>query len=121
MRTWQAVGLLAIVLLLVILVVVFVTPVRTETPPTESPVTRPSPSASTAPPSTTAPTTAARSSTPSPTPTGSYVNETWKFSVVLPTPYRRSSPLSLQNTGGHPPPAPEAFTPPTAHRQAPLS
>src|SRR5258708_4566300 len=121
MRTWQAVGLLAIVLLLVILVVVFVTPVRTETPPTQSPVTRPSPSASTAPPSTTAPTTAARSSTPSPTPTGLYVNETWKFSVVLPTPYRRSSRLSLENTGGQRPAAQDAFTPRTDQDEAALS
>ena len=108
MRTWQAVGLAAIVLLLVILVVAFVIPVRTETPPTQSPVTRPSPSASTAPPSTTAPTTAARS--PTPTPIGLFVNETWKFSVVLPTPYRRSSRLSLENTGGQRPAAQDAFT-----------
>src|SRR5258707_15863139 len=109
MRTWQAVGLVAIVLLLVILVIAFVTPVRTETPPTPSPVTRPSPSASTAPPSTTAATTAARS-TPSPTPTGTYVNETWKFSVVLPPPYRRPSPLSPGNTGGPRPPGHGAVT-----------
>ncbi len=59
MRTWQAVGLAAIVL--VILVGAFVIPVRTESPPSQSPVTRPSPSASTAPSATTAPTTAVRS------------------------------------------------------------
>ncbi len=120
MRTWQAVGLVAIVLLLVILVIAFVTPVRTETPPTPSPVTRPSPSASTAPPSTTAATTAARS-TPSPTPTGTYVNETWKFSVVLPPPYRRSSRLSLENTGGQRPAAQDAFTARTEQDEAALA
>lgn len=51
--------------------------------PTATATATPTPGASTA-----APTSA---TTPSPTPTGLYVNQTYKFSVVLPPPYRSST------------------------------
>ena len=47
---------------------------------------------------------------PSPTPPGTYVNPTYKFSLVLPDPYRKSARLSIASTGGQRPAAQEAFT-----------
>ena len=51
------------------------------------------PSASPTPTATVTSTSAAKQSppTPSPTPTGLYTNETYKFSVILPPPYREST------------------------------
>jgi hypothetical protein len=48
--------------------------------------------------------------TPGPTLRGTYVNETYKFSVVLPEPYRKSARLSIASTGGQRPAAQDAFT-----------
>lgn len=49
------------------------------------------------------------SPTPAPTPSGTYVNQIYKFSVVLPEPYRQSARLSMA-TGGQRPAAQDAFT-----------
>lgn len=56
--------------------------------------------------------TVTRTATPTvpPTPTGLYVNQALKFSVVLPPPYRRSARLSTENSGGQRPAAADAFT-----------
>lgn len=50
------------------------------------------------------------SPTPAPTPSGTYVNQTYKFAVVLPLPYRKSAVLSLPSTGSNNPAAHDAFT-----------
>jgi hypothetical protein len=107
MRPWQAIGLVAIVVLVVILVLAFVLPARTETRPSSSPVVRPSPSAS----ATSTATATSATSTPSPTPTGLYVNQKYKFSVVLPPPYRRSNVVSIDRPDGQFPSIQDAFTP----------
>jgi len=50
------------------------------------------------------------SPTPGATLRGTYVNETYKFSIVLPEPYRKSERLSIVSTGGQRPAAQDAFT-----------
>ena len=44
------------------------------------------------------------------TPTGYYVNPTYKFSLILPEPYRHSDRLSIASTGGQRPAMQDAFT-----------
>jgi len=50
------------------------------------------------------------SPTPAPVPIGTYVNSTYKFSLALPEPYRKSARLSIASTGGQRPGAQDAFT-----------
>ena len=61
------------------------------------------------------------SPTPPPTPSGTYVDQTYNFSVVLPEPYRKSTRLSLTNTGRQDPAAVDSFTPRTEADEAPLA
>ena len=56
-----------------------------------------------------------------PTPVGIYVNQTYKFSVVLPEPYRRSARLSIASTGRPDPAAEDTFTARTDADEAPLA
>lgn len=107
MRGLAFVASVAVVVLLFI-AVYYAT--RTETPPAALASPSATPTASATATLTPAASTAVPSPTPSPTPTGLYVNQTYKFSVVLPTPYRRSATLSFDNnTTGHPA-AQDAFT-----------
>ena len=82
----------------------------TATAPTESPIV-----AATATPTTTPTTTAIASTAPTATTTPTaatnppFVNSTYKFSVVLPAPYRWTSRLSFADRGGKQP-AQDAFT-----------
>lgn len=54
-------------------------------------------------------------------PAGLYVNQTWKFSVILPPPYRRSARLSIENSGSQRPAAADAFTARTEPDEAGLA
>ena len=58
------------------------------------------------------------SSSPTPTPRGIYVDQTYKFSVALPDPYRSSARLSIGSTGGQRPAATDAFTARTEQDEA---
>ena len=82
-----------------------------------------SPPAALASPTPTASSTLAPSvATPSPSPSGSvYVNQTYKFSLTLPEPYRKSTRLSLTNTGRQDPAAADSFTAWTDQDEAPLA
>ena len=94
----------AVVLLVTLLGVVLLYVVRS---PAAQPVVVSSPTAT--PTSTAAPSVA----TASPSPGGSvYVNQTYKFSLTLPAPYRRSIRLSV-TTGSQNPAAADSFTPRT--------
>jgi hypothetical protein len=93
------VAFVAAVILVVVLFVGVLYLVRAPTP-TSTALASPNATATVTPVASTA--TPAPSPTPSTTPTGMYVTLTWKFSVVLPPPYRRSARLSLENTGGRP-------------------
>lgn len=78
---------------------------------------------------TATPSPAASTSTPVPSPTPSpsgspYVNQTYKFSVTLPAPYRKSARLSLTNASGQNLAAAvalDAFTARTDQDEAPLA
>ena len=59
---------------------------------------------------TVAPTTAPTIAPSAPPATSAYVNSTYGFTVMLPTPYRRSARLSIASTGGQRPAAADAFT-----------
>ncbi len=57
---------------------------------------------------------------PTPTATGTFADATYKFTVALPAPYRKSVPLSFDSQAGHPM-AQDAFTPRTTADEAALS
>lgn len=79
------------------------------------------PQSAAAPSATSTPSPAASTSTP-PSPSGSvYANQTYKFSLTLPEPYRRSTRLSLTNSGRQDPAAADSFTPRTEVDEAPLA
>jgi hypothetical protein len=94
-RTSGLIG--GILIALVVIIYLLVSPTRTEERP---PAALPSPSVSATATATTStpapPPTASPAPTPSPTLAGIYVNSTWKFSVALPSPYRRSTRLSIE-------------------------
>jgi hypothetical protein len=96
----------AAILLVVIGIGVYV--VRNQ-PPTPTVLASPTATPTPTPTVTVAP-TATQVPTPSPSPVGMYVNPTFKFSLVLPEPYRKSVRLSIASTGGERPAAADAFT-----------
>ena len=90
--------------------------VVTRSPGTSQTAALPSPTA------TPTPSPAGSSSTPVPSPTDlAYVNQTYKFSLTLPAPYRKSARLSLTNTGRPDPAAVDSFTAWTDQDEAPLA
>ena len=93
--------------------------VVTRSPSTSQTAALPSPTA------TPTPSPAASTATPPPSPSGSvYVNQTYKFSLTLPAPYRKSARLSMTDTSGQNPAAPVAvdgFTARTDQDEAPLA
>ena len=108
------VAFVAIVALLTVLVIVVLLQVRSQPSPV---AVAPSPTAAATPvPSPSA------SATPSPSPSGIlYVNETYKFSVSLPPPYRKSARLSATSTTSSTPGiAFDGFTARTMEDEAPL-
>jgi hypothetical protein len=115
MRMGHWVGLIAVILLVAILAIAFVTPVRTEQP-ASPPIARPSPSVPLAIRASASPTAA--SATPPSSPSPTFVDRTYNFSVVLPEPYRKSEQLSLNNTGSQRPAAHDAFTARTPEDEA---
>lgn len=68
MRTWQAIGLVAIVLVFLAVAVTFLTPLVTPAPTPSPTVARPSPTATAAPPKSSPPTAAPATRSPSPSP-----------------------------------------------------
>jgi hypothetical protein len=112
---------IAAMLLVIVLFIGFLYLVRAF-PNTGTAVASPSPAATaTITATATATSTPAPSPTPSPTPIGTYDNSTWKFSVSLPDPYRRSVRLSITSTGGSRPAAADAFTARTEADEATLA
>ncbi|HEV2251013.1 MAG TPA: hypothetical protein VGT60_10965 [Candidatus Limnocylindria bacterium] len=105
------------------LLIALLAAVRSPGPGGSTALASPTPSATAAgtPTPTAAVVTPAPSPTPDPTPTRMYVNTTWKFSVVLPDPYRRSARLSIANSGGSRPAAADAFTARTEAAEAALA
>jgi hypothetical protein len=102
-----------ILIALVVIIYLLVSPARTEQQTTvllASPTV--APTAATSPPATTQPPSATPTPSPSAaaTPIGQYVNSTYKFSVILPVPYRKSSRVSMVFAGGTRPAAQDAFT-----------
>ncbi len=86
---------------------------------TATPTTTPAPSAIS---STAASAAAAPASpTPVPTPTGTFADQTYKFSVVLPAPYRKSVTLSFDGQPSGHPAAQDAFTARTTADEATLA
>jgi hypothetical protein len=98
-----------ILIALVVIIYLLLSPVRTEQAPPVARAPQSASSTAAATPSA-APSAPAQSPTPSPVPTSVYVNPTYKFSVTLPAPYRRSARLSIENSGGSAPAAADAFT-----------
>ena len=94
----RSVAFVSTVLLVVVLFIGVLYLVRAQTP-TSTALASATPTASvtvTATPAAAATTAAAPTSAP--TPSGTYVNPTYKFSLTLPEPYRKSARLSLTNT-----------------------
>jgi len=95
-----------ILVALVVIIYLLVSPARTEIPAARLG----QPPATQAPPPTAQAQSATPSPTPSPTPSTLYGDQTWKFSVALPAPYRHSARLSIASTGAQRPAAQEVFT-----------
>ena len=118
------VAFVSTVLLVVVLFIGVLYLVRGQTP-TSTALASATPTASvtvTATPAAAATTAAA--STSAPTPSGTYVNPTYKFSLTLPEPYRKSARLSATDTSrGNPAAAVavDAFTVRTDQDEAPLA
>jgi hypothetical protein len=97
-----------ILIALVVIIYLLVSPARTEIPASRLATDAPATPSATA--TSTPIATQPQSPTPTPSPTGLYVNSTYKFSVVLPTPYRKSSRVSMVFAGSTRPAAQDAFT-----------
>lgn len=119
----RKVAFVAVVALLAVMFIGVTFAVRT---PQQSAVLAPptAPAARTASPPPTPDTVTPRislSPTPAPTPSGPFINPTYKFSVVLPPLFRKSAVLSLPPTGGNNPSAADAFTARTEADEARLA
>jgi hypothetical protein len=92
-----------ILIALLVIIYLLVSPARTEILASRLATDAPATPSATA---TSTPSVAAATQSPAQTasavPTGTYVNSTWKFSVVLPSPYRRSTRLSREDPGQRP-------------------